>query len=1115
MSSPWKLTWLMGMNRLGRCTTGITVLVFALAFGANLQSSAFAASPTSPGQQAAEVLRTSGVTGGLVVHIGCGDGRLTVALRANDRYLVHGLDADARHVQKARQNIRAAGLYGPVAVEQWVGERLPYADSLVNLAVVESPELVAAAELMRVLVPGGVALIRQKDGWKKLTKDWSADLGEWTHFLHGADNNAVARDQRVGPPRRLQWLAEPRFARSHEHLASISVVVSAGGRLFAIVDEGPTESVVLPSKWRLVARDAFNGVLLWKRPIRRWESQLRGFRTGPPQVQRRLVAVGNRVYVTLGYGEPISVLDAATGRTLQVFEGTEGTEEITFRDGRLYLLLGEERGSDSHGIDSRTAERRGQKPVPTQKTVAALDAASGRWLWRLRSDETVELLPTTLTVGHGRLFFHNLNHLVCVDTASGKVLWRTERRLSRIRPGWSVPTVVAYQDVVLSADRSITKKEQQPPTSPTVQWIIDIGGGGAPGELIAYSADTGERLWSTPCAEGYNAPVDVFVADGLVWVGTTPRRKGPDFLVGRDPRTGEVKRRIDPSRAYTNPGMPHHRCYRNKATDRFIFGGRAGVELIDLRSGQVHRNQWIRGTCQHGVLPCNGLLYTPPDSCACFIQAKLPGFKALASAASNAGAAKPKKVDRLQRGPAYAEFSTLSSQPSSRDRTGDWPTYRHDAARSGFTSEPVPANLQLRWKVRLPGRLSAPTIADGKVFVSSIDQHTVHALDAATGRLLWSFTAGGRVDSPPTFYRGRVLFGSADGWVYCLRAADGALAWRFRAAPEQRRIVAFGQVESAWPVPGSVLIVHDVAYCVAGRSSVLDGGMYLYRLDPQTGRELSVTPVRHIDPKTGEQQETIRGFGMEGALVDVLSSDGTSVFLKQHRFDLEGRPQDRTVPHLFTPTGFLDDTWWHRTYWLFGTEFLAGWSGWWQMGNQTPAGRLLVFNEQTIYGYGRSFYPGGNAGQWNRGERYRLFAAPKSVASVTPRSAETRRGRPPQGQKARKGRKGRGRAERRNRPPQNRSLVQCRWSVEPPYEAKALLLAADTLFLAGPPADAPFSIESLEGRNGVRLLAVSAEDGRIVSEWELEALPVLDGLAAAYGRLYLTLQSGELICFGR
>jgi outer membrane protein assembly factor BamB len=53
------------------------------------------------------------------------------------------------------------------------------------------------------------------------------------------------------------------------------------------------------------------------------------------------------------------------------------------------------------------------------------------------------------------------------------------------------------------------------------------------------------------------------------------------------------------------------------------------------------------------------------------------------------------------------------------------------------------------------------------------------------------------VDSPPTIYKGLALFGSADGYFYCLRLADGALVWRFRAAPLDRRTVAFGQVESS------------------------------------------------------------------------------------------------------------------------------------------------------------------------------------------------------------------------------------------------------------------------------------------------------------------------------
>ena len=45
-------------------------------------------------EQARQLLDASGVKGGVVVHLGCGDGKLTAALHANDSYLVQGLDAD-------------------------------------------------------------------------------------------------------------------------------------------------------------------------------------------------------------------------------------------------------------------------------------------------------------------------------------------------------------------------------------------------------------------------------------------------------------------------------------------------------------------------------------------------------------------------------------------------------------------------------------------------------------------------------------------------------------------------------------------------------------------------------------------------------------------------------------------------------------------------------------------------------------------------------------------------------------------------------------------------------------------------------------------------------------
>lgn len=68
----------------------------------------------SCGPTAGDILKTTGVKGGLVVRIGRGDPTGLVALRANDSYLVHGLDTEATDVAKAREYIRSKRLCGKV-----------------------------------------------------------------------------------------------------------------------------------------------------------------------------------------------------------------------------------------------------------------------------------------------------------------------------------------------------------------------------------------------------------------------------------------------------------------------------------------------------------------------------------------------------------------------------------------------------------------------------------------------------------------------------------------------------------------------------------------------------------------------------------------------------------------------------------------------------------------------------------------------------------------------------------------------------------------------------------------------------------------------------------------
>jgi len=1028
-------------------------------------------------QSSQAILETTGVKGGLIVHLGCGNGRLTAELATKGPYLVQGLDTDPKKIAEARTHLQSRGLYGTVSITRLTAPALPYIDNLVNLVLVEKLGAISTAEVMRVLAPEGVAYVRRGDSWEKSVKPRPATIDEWTHYLHGPDNNAVANDRVVALPYHVQWIGAPKWARHHNHLSSTSSAVSASGRLFAIVDEAPAASLDLPPLWSLVARDAFNGVVLWKKRVGPWEGHLRPFRSGPTELSRRLVAARDRVYVTLGYGKPLVALDAATGETVKNYDGTDDTVEIIHAGDVLFLVLG--------SIDRERytqAQRRGvASPAPRQKKIVAIHAASGKPHWVKNDGDTHELLPSTLCVGEGnRLFFQNLSHLVCLDGLTGALQWRKPRSVARNRLAWSTPTVVAWQDVVFSADAAAPKGDVpagQPDqadwkvTPRTMNRVLSLG------ELIAFSAKDGKELWRCPSAQGYNSPADVFVAGGLVWTGTAPNRNTTDFTEGRDPRTGEIKQRLDTEFAFTS--AHHHRCYRNKATERFILLGRTGVEVIDLAGGDNRRNCWIRGACQYGVLPANGLLYLPPHSCACYIQSKLSGFWALAPKRASDGSIAT-NPPQLERGPACA---TSVPGPTSSSTTNDWPTHRGSVARTGSTAAAVPTQPAQTWAQPIGGKLSSPVIAEGSILVAAVDRHTVHAFDAASGTPRWTFTAEGRIDSPPTIYASLVIFGCTDGYIYCLRRVDGVLAWRFRAAPTDRRTVSFGQIESVWPVTGSVLIHEGVIYALAGRSSYLDEGMFMYKLIPHTGRVLDITNFYDRDLKTGSQDEyKIDDVELAGMLPDVLSCDGKHIFLRDNQFDLIGNPTVQVIPHLYSSVGLLDDHWWHRTYWMWSDRAYGRAAGWHVAGNHRPSGRILVLDEKTVFGYGRERVTSGGKGM----EGYHLFRADKKVKPLARKL------------------KNRNAALSEHLTP---GRVKYHWSRPVPLVVRAMVLADKQLIIAGP--------RKIEDREGGQLLILSATDGTTRHKSELKTPPVFDGLAAADGRLYLTTIDGQVICFDK
>ncbi len=1050
------------------------------------------------------LLGDSGIPGGICVVAGAAGADLTLSLAEQREFLVHALFEDEAELGRAREAIRARGVYGRVSADRSDLRRLPYADNLINVVVVERHQEIAPGglsldEIFRVLAPLGVVyfggqgvdggsgpdwavglreqaqsagfarveMVRTAGTWLKATKPWPEDIDQWSHHLHGADGNPVANDRVVGPPARYQWVGDPVWAQSHETDSSLRCLVTAQGRLYYIVNEAPTSLAgpeSPPDKWFLAARDAFNGVSLWKVPIqewgwREWKPSWFTPRPGviPINLDKRLVAAGDHLFVTLGFRAPVSRLDGRTGKVLKTYAGTERASEILHRDGHLVLTVLEGDRARVKLIDVQS----GRHLWTSQKDYGGTTTDYYRFTAMRGSVPEAKVDPTLDIATDGEVVgLLDGDSVVCLDYETGTQRWRSPFPL--VEADFTAGRIKAYQKVWTGT--------------------MIVSGGvvvhASPNQLAAFSADTGEVLWKQPkkfLQHLWYEWKDVFVIDGLVWTWSSElvREKlegggnstWPVSLNGYDLHTGELKREVPLGKIFKT--HHHHRCYRNKATVRYVLASRRGTEFVDLSGGKHSVNNWVRGTCHMGMMPANGLQYAPPHPCQCYIDEKLNAFNALAPERKAESGKRKAEEDapRLEKGPAYTRaFNHQSSIISHQSH--DWPTFRSDATRSGSVGTRLPAGVRLLWRTELCERVAPPISVGDRVFVPLVDEHQVVAVSASDGSVLWRFTAGARIDSPPSYDHGALLFGSADGWVYRVLAADGRLVWRFRAAPEDRRIAAFGQLESAWPVHGSVLVdggspssAGAIAYFAAGRSSHLDGGLRFFAIDAMTGeirQEKKLTGPRYTADNIRQNYLLLMG-----VLPDVLRIEDSALFMRAVKFDTELERQ-QGEPTMKLRGGFLDDAYFKRMPWSMGKSGHA---------------RLLVHDGRHAY-------------------LLRMF---DSLQGLDPKVYFT------------PGRKGYLLFAHDLKSGKNT------WEQRIPIRGRAMVVTLDQLCVAGPPdmVDSRDPLAAFEGRKGGVLRIVDKADGRTVSEHKLASPPVFNGAAAAGGRLFLSLEDGSVACFGR
>ncbi|MBC8356134.1 MAG: PQQ-binding-like beta-propeller repeat protein [Planctomycetes bacterium] len=161
----------------------------------------------------------------------------------------------------------------------------------------------------------------------------------------------------------------------------------------------------------------------------------------------------------------------------------------------------------------------------------------------------------------------------------------------------------------------------------------------------------------------------------------------------------------------------------------------------------------------------------------------------------------------------------------------DWPTWRGDAARRGYTTDSLPKEMSRHWSWQPAhppqsawprdermsfDRTNHVVVAHDMVYFGSSTDCKVYAIDAATGELKWSFFTDGPIRFAPVVWKDHIFVVSDDGYLYCLDAVRGLLIDRWRGGARDDRVLGNGRIVSRWPARGGPVVYDGVLYWGAG-----------------------------------------------------------------------------------------------------------------------------------------------------------------------------------------------------------------------------------------------------------------------------------------------------------
>jgi outer membrane protein assembly factor BamB len=384
--------------------------------------------PVSAGEDAAELLGTTGVKGGLCLVVGAKDLTPAQELAARSALYVQVLQPDAKVALEWGAAVAGSTNRESIGIRNAAFDPAHYGSDLFNLIVIGEPGATGQAGLAdfrRLLMPNGCLAFRSAPPALATEAKMLCMSIEPAGAYVAYRKPAMPVEWKL--PLETKWQAGPRSQIAN----GFNGICAGDGKLFYIEQMERNEGDLNDCAAVLFARDAYNGRTLWT-----WEMP---GRYGQHEKVGLVATSKGRLFAKTGTGQ-LLCLDGNTGQTLfSVATNVHREARIWLLNDDLLSIHGDIRSTETGKPGWKYPTYRYQ-PLPgtiigeniyfcDEKSIFAKKLASGEDLWKVPTNALPRAVgPGALSGADNQLLVRMAGTkeelaIALLDSATGKLLW--------------------------------------------------------------------------------------------------------------------------------------------------------------------------------------------------------------------------------------------------------------------------------------------------------------------------------------------------------------------------------------------------------------------------------------------------------------------------------------------------------------------------------------------------------------------------------------------------------------------------------------------------------------------------------------------------------------------